>query len=266
MTGHADIEIAHDGFVATIEIQRPPHNFFDFSLIGQLADAFTALDEDPNCRAIVLAAQGKSFCAGANFGTGQSDGTGSDEFTEEGFRNTTGKLYREATRLFRARTPVVAAIQGAAVGGGLGLALVADFRVASPAARFAANFVKLGLHQGFGISVTLPRLIGHQAASHMLLSGRRVRADEALTLGLVDRVVEPHQLRDEAVSMAREIAENAPLAVVSVRETLRAGLADEVAKATERELAEQQWLRATADAAEGIKAVAERRPGQFKGV
>ncbi len=265
MSEYADIAVSIEGHVATVEIQRPPHNFFDFSLIGQLADAFAALDEDAQCRAIVLAAQGKSFCAGANFGTGQSDGSGSNEFTEEGFRNTTGKLYREAARLFGNKKPVIGAIQGAAIGGGLGLALVPDFRVASPEARFAANFVKLGIHQGFGLSITLPRLVGQQAARNMLLTGRRVRGDEALAIGLVDQLVPAQELRTAAATLAAEIAENAPLAVMSVRATLREGLAEAVAEATEHELKEQQWLRATDDAQEGIRSVAERRAGNFTG-
>ncbi len=260
---YTDISVSLQGHVATVEIQRPPHNFFDLSLIRQIADAFDALDTQVECRAIVLASQGKAFCAGANFGSGQEDGSGSSDFTEEGFQNTTGKLYQEATRLFRNKKPVIGAIQGAAIGGGLGLALVPDFRVASPAARFGANFVKLGLHQGFGISVTLPRLIGAQTASNMLLTGRRVSGEEALELGLVDQLVDADELRSSAHRLAEEIAENAPLAVMSVRATLRAGLAEAVSEATERELAEQQWLRATDDAYEGIKAVAERRPGNF---
>lgn len=265
MSEYADIAVTIEGYVATVEIQRPPHNFFDFSLIGQLADAFATLDDDAQCRAIVLAAQGKSFCAGANFGTGQSDGSGSNEFTEEGFRNTTGKLYREAARLFGNKKPVIGAIQGAAIGGGLGLALVPDFRVASPEARFAANFVKLGIHQGFGLSITLPRLIGQQAARNMLLTGRRVKGEEALALGLVDQLVAADELRTAAAALAAEIAENAPLAVMSVRATLRDGLAEAVAQATEHELKEQQWLRATEDAQEGIRSVAERRAGNFTG-
>ena len=265
MTEYTDIAVTLDEYVATVEIQRPPHNFFDFSLIGQIADAFDALDENPDCRAIVLAAQGKSFCAGANFGTGQSDGTGSEDFTEEGFRNTTGILYREAARLFGNKKPVVGAIQGAAIGGGLGLSLVPDFRIAAPEARFAANFVKLGIHQGFGISVTLPRIIGQQAATNMLYTGRRVNGEEALAIGLVDKLVDLDDLREEATRLAREIAENAPLAILSVRATMRGDLADAVATATEHELAEQQRLRATDDAAEGIRAVSERRPGNFTG-
>ena len=260
-----DLGVTVDGYVTIVEIRRPPHNFFDYSLIRQLAATFEALDEASDCRAIVLASAGKSFCAGANFGTGSDDASASEEFTEEGFQNTTGKLYSEAVRLFHCRKPVVGAIQGAAIGGGLGLALVPDFRVAAPAARFAANFVKLGLHPGFGVSVTLPRIIGEQAANNLLLTGRRVSGEEALHLGLVDRLVDAEDLRSEAVHLAAQIAENAPLAVQSVRATRRAGLADAVAEVTRHELAEQQWLRGTADAEEGIRAVAERRPGNFTG-
>jgi enoyl-CoA hydratase/carnithine racemase len=264
-TRFTDIGVTFDGHVGTVEIQRPPHNFFDFSLIGQIADAFAAMDDDMNCRAIVLAAQGKSFCAGANFGSGRSDGSGSSEFTEEGFRNTTGKLYREAVRLFSCKKPVIGAIQGAAIGGGLGLALVPDFRVVTREARFAANFAKLGIHPGFGLTVTLPRLVGQQHANLMFFTGRRLSGEEALAIGLADQLVEPDQLRAAAHALAAEIAENAPLAVVSVRATVRQGLADSVAKATEHELKEQQWLRGTKDADEGIRAVAERRPGNFVG-
>ncbi len=265
LSTYTDIGVTLDGHVATVELQRPPLNFFDFQLIQQIADAFDELDETADCRVIILASEGKAFCAGANFGTGQDDGTGSDDFSEEGFRNTTGKLYQEATRLFSNRKPIIGAIQGAAIGGGLGLSLVPDFRVASPAARFGANFVKLGIHQGFGVTVTLPRLVGNQTANNMLLTGRRVSGEEALEIGLVDRLVDAENLRSAAGELAHEIAENAPLAVMSVRATMREGLAEAVQAATVHELSEQQWLRATADAYEGIKAVSERRPGNFTG-
>ena len=262
---YADIEVRLDDFVAFIEIQRPPYNFFDLSLIKQIADALDHADRNPQCRVVVLTSAGTAFCAGANFGNGQRDSVHSPQFTEEGFQNTTGKLYSEAIRLFRNKKPIIAGIQGPAIGGGFGLACVADFRVASPKARFAANFVKLGLHQGFGISVTLPRLIGHQNAAKLLLSGRRINAEEALAVGLVDEVVAEDELHNAAIELASELAENAPLAMQSVRATMRQGLAKAVANATVHELAEQQWLRATEDAYEGIRAVNERRPGLFKG-
>lgn len=264
-TAYTDIGVSISDYVATVEIQRPPHNFFDRSLIQQIADAFESLDGNADCRAIVLAAQGKSFCAGANFGSGKDGDSGSADFTEEGFRNTTGKLYREAVRLFSCKKPVVGAIQGAAIGGGFGLSLVPDFRVVSPEARFAANFAKLGIHPGFGLTVTLPRLVGQQAANLLFLTGRRISGEEAVKIGLADVVVPAEELRAAATRLAAEIAENAPLAVVSVRATLRQGLSEKVAAATEHELKEQQWLRATADADEGIRSVAARRPGNFTG-
>ena len=265
MTEYTDIAVTTADFITVVEIQRPPTNFFDHALIRQIADAFAVADEDLNCRAIVLASQGKHFCAGANFGTGKEDDSGSGDFTEEGFRNTTGILYREGARLFTAKTPIVGAIQGAAIGGGLGLALVPDFRVAASEARFAANFVKLGIHQGFGLSVTLPRIVGQQAAAMMLLTGRRLTGEQALEIGLVDVLSDQENLRGEAIKLAQEIAENAPLAIASVRATLRASLAEEVIQATEHELKEQQRLRATEDSQEGIRAVAERRAGNFQG-
>jgi enoyl-CoA hydratase/carnithine racemase len=159
----------------------------------------------------------------------------------------------------------VAAVQGAAVGAGLGLALIADFRVAAPEARFAANFTKLGFHPGFGLTHTLPRLIGQQAAAHMFLTGGRYDASEALRMGLVDEITDQENLLPTALKLAAEIAENAPLAVRSTRKTLRADLAAAVRKATDNEFAEQQWLMKTDDFKEGVKSVTERRPGDFKG-
>jgi len=180
----SDVTVAlDDAHVATVEIHRPPANYFDAALIRELAAAYEALDVDPSCRAIVLCSEGKHFCAGANLGAA---GSPADE---------PRSLYREALRLYGAATPVIAAIQGAAVGGGLGLALSADFRVASGASRFSANFARLGFHHGFGLSVTLPALAGQQAALDLLLTGRRVPGEEALSLGLCDRLVEDGEIR-----------------------------------------------------------------------
>jgi enoyl-CoA hydratase/carnithine racemase len=173
------VTLAED-FVANVEIRRPPNNHFDAALIASLADAFEALDEDPRCRTVVLCAEGKHFCAGANLG-GPGPGGGRAA-------GSAGDLYDEAVRLFQTRTPVVAAVQGAAVGGGLGLALLADFRVAAPEARFSANFARLGFHHGFGLSVTLPALVGQQRALEMLYTGVRLKGEEALAIGLCDRL------------------------------------------------------------------------------
>ena len=154
-------------------------------------------------------------------------------------------------------------MQGAAIGGGLGLALAADFRVVAPEARLSANFARLGFHQGFGLSVTLPRLVGHQRAAELLYTGRRVDGDEALAMGLADRLVPLDEVRDAAFAFAADIAASAPLAVESIRATLRGDLAEQVAAATDHEMAEQLRLRRTADFAEGAKAMSERRTPRF---
>lgn len=258
--GDATVELSKD-YVATVEIHRPPHNYFDDALIRSLADAFEALDKEAQCRTIVLAAEGKSFCAGANFQSRPENNPLNQSQTPAG----SNPLYLEAVRLFRCKKPVIAAIQGAAIGGGLGLSLVADFRVAAPEARFAGNFVKIGIHPGFGLTYTLPRLIGPQRAALMLLSGRRIDGETAVAWGLADQLSSLDKLRTDAHALAAEIAESAPLALISTRATLRDKLADMVEAQTRHELKEQTWLMKTEDHREGVKAVAERRAGNFTG-
>jgi enoyl-CoA hydratase/carnithine racemase len=160
---------------------------------------------------------------------------------------------------------VVAAVQGAAVGGGLGLACSADFRVGAPEARFAANFARLGFHQGFGLSVTLPAIVGNQRALELLYTGRRIPGEEAHRIGLCDRLAPLSEVRGAAHELAGEIAVSGPLAIRSIRQTMRGHLADAVAAATDREDAEQIRLRATEDFQEGVRAMAERRTPQFSG-
>lgn len=257
-----DIQVTTKDLVTTIEITRPPHNFFDYSLIKQIADAFDEIDANPESRAILLCSQGKSFCAGANFGDGsgvKSDGS------VDGAENTggAGHLYYEAVRTFRNKKPIVAAVQGAAIGGGFGLAMMPDFRFAAPEARFAANFTRLGFHPGFGLTTTVPRIIGPSKAAMMFYTSRRIKGEEALELGIVDQLVPLDELREAAWAFAREIATNAPLAVEATRATMRAGLADAVKAATDHELVEQVRLRKTEDFKEGIAATSDRRIPNF---
>lgn len=251
------IKVELDGHVALVEFSNPPTNFVNIPMMSGMADALEALDADPQVRAVVLASTGKAFCAGADL----ASPTGVGGSGMQGI----SPLYHEAVRLFSTQKPIVAAVQGAAVGAGLGLALVADYRVATPEARFTANFVKLGFHPGFGLTYTLPRLIGEQRASLMFLTGRRVKPEDGLGWGLVDEIAPAERLREAAFQLANEIAENAPLAIVSTRKTLREGLAAAVKKQTDHELEQQTILRATEDFAEGVRAVNERRPGRFVG-
>lgn len=252
-----DVHITRDGHVATVTIRKPPHNSVSVELMRDLANALEGLDQENGIRAVVLVTEGSSFCAGADLSR-RAEEVGLDA-------PKSNPLYAEAMRLYSTDLPIVAAIQGPAVGAGLGLALVADFRIAAPEAKFAANFTKLGFHPGFGLTHTLPRLIGRQHAADMFLTGRRVKAEEALAWGLIDQLMPSDKLLPTAAALAAEIAANAPLAVRSTRKTLRSGLAEGVKAATDREFTEQQWLMKTDDFKEGVKSVAERRPGNFKG-
>ena len=259
----SDIGIEKSGHVALVEIRRPPSNFFDIPLIKEIAEAFESFDEDVDIRAVVLAAQGKAFCAGANFGDGSTLDAQGRRSNEPG--PGVAPLYIEGNRLFRTQKPIIAAIHGAAVGGGLGLAMVADFRVTCPEARFCANFTRLGFHPGFGLTVTLPAVIGQTKAALMFYTSRRVTGEEAYTMGLADVLVPQQDVREAAIKLASEISENSPLGLIATRMTMRGDIADRVRKATDHELEQQTRLRKTEDFKEGVKSVFERRLPNFKG-
>ena len=256
---YGDVAVTRlDGHVAQCEIKRPPNNFFDHQLIKDLATCFEDIDKQNDIRAIVLCSEGKHFCAGANFGS--SVRAAELEQRTESDRNP---LYDEAVRLFRCNKPVIAAVQGAAVGGGFGLALMADFRVVCPATRMTANFVKLGFTPGFGLTHTLERIVGAQKANLMFLTGKRINGETAQEWGLGDIYTDTDNVRSAAIELAQEIAENAPLALLSVREQMRPNIAEAVNDVTTIESREQKWLQQTSDHKEGIKAVAEKRAGNF---
>jgi 2-(1,2-epoxy-1,2-dihydrophenyl)acetyl-CoA isomerase len=240
-----------DSQVYLVGLHRPPNNFFDTALLGALADAYEQLASDTPCRAIVLHSEGRHFCAGLDFAQNKDQDIAA--------------LYHHALRLFAAPLPVVAAVQGGAIGGGLGLALSADFRVATPASRFSANFSRLGFHHGFALTVTLPRLVGEQRAADLLYTGRRVDGAEAHALGLCDQLVDPTELLPAATAYASVLASSGPLAIRSIRATLRRGLVDRLRLAMEHECAEQERLRGSSDFAEGIAASAARREPRFRG-
>ncbi|HUO39990.1 MAG TPA: enoyl-CoA hydratase/isomerase family protein, partial [Mycobacterium sp.] len=200
-----DVTVDLTDHVALVEIHRPPNNYFDTALIKSIADADERLDDDVECRTIVLCAEGKHFCAGADFSRPADD------------RMSPNELYAQAIRLFRTSKPIVAAVQGAAIGGGLGLALSADFRVAAPSSRFAANFSRLGFHPGFGITATLPRVVGQQRALEWTLTGERFGGEIGYAAGLFDELATDGDVRPAAMRFAERIAASAPLALTSIR-------------------------------------------------
>ena len=225
MVTNTEIKVERDGHVVRIVLTRPPHNYVDPPTMQRLADVLLQLDEDDACRAVVLSSGADAFCAGANFNDGSNAGTAVDP----------APFYVHAMRLFRNRKPIVAAVEGAAVGAGLGLALVADFRVTCPQARFSANFNRLGFHPGFGLSLTLPRLIGAQKAGLLFYTGRRIGGAEAVAIGLADELVDMAQVGARAMALAQQ------------------------------ELAIQLDQFRTEDFREGVAAMAARRLPVFKG-
>src|SRR3979411_3013721 len=266
MSKFTDIGVEKTGHVTTIEIQRPPLNFFDISLINQIADALTDIDNDPEARAVVLAAQGKAFCAGANFSDpARQEAEGRESADPASGLGQISHLYIQAVRIFRNKKPIVAAVHGAAIGGGLGLAVSADFRGTRPGARLAGTFPKLGFHPGFGLTATLPELVGKNNAELIFYTSRRVTGEEATRMGLANMCVPQDQVRAEAMKLAAEIAECSPLGLISTRAPIAAGLAHRVLAATNHELVEQNRLRTTEDFKEGVKATAERRVANFRG-
>ena len=252
------LHVSREGHVAIVELRQPPHNFFDLEMIGGVATAFENLEADPECRSIVLCAQGSSFCAGADFAR-------RDATPRDGGPRMVNPLYAEAIRMASCSKPVVAAVHGPAVGGGLGLAVVADFRVTCPEARFSANFTRLGIHPGFGLTVMLPRLIGQQKAAMLFYTGRRIGGEEAVAIAPASVLVPEGQGRAYARELAAEIAESAPLAVQAARATLRAGLVEQIRSAVARESIEQNRNFLSEDFKEGVKAMAERRTPTFTG-
>ena len=241
-------------YTATIKINRPPHNFFDTKLISQIADILEEMDNENQCRSIILCSEGKNFCAGADFS--KSNFTNGDNIYEN--------LYKQALRLFKTDKPIIASIQGAAIGGGLGVALAADFRITCKEAKFSANFGKLGFHQGFGTTITLPRVVGSQKAKLMLLTSQRINGVEAYNIGLADYLVEHSELINKAIILSKEINTSGPLAIKAIRNTLNKGLADKIEEAVKIEAREQNILRGTSDFKEGINASINRREPIFK--
>jgi 2-(1,2-epoxy-1,2-dihydrophenyl)acetyl-CoA isomerase len=252
---YGDIRVTQiSEYVALVELNRPPDNYFDVVLVGELATVLETIASEEQFRAVVLGSIGRHFCAGSKLSGKPAPGAENQVH-----------IYDMAIRVFAAKIPIIAAVEGAAIGGGLGLALAADFRVGAAEARFSANFAKLGFHHGFGLTTTLPRLVGQQRAAEILMTGKRLGGELAYEIGLLDRLVPLNAVRAEALSLATEIATSAPLAVRSIRNALRAELVEQVASSLKAEWSAQQALMDTEDYREGVRAMRERRIPMFTG-
>jgi 2-(1,2-epoxy-1,2-dihydrophenyl)acetyl-CoA isomerase len=233
----SDIEVELRGEVGVVALNRPPHNFMDAQLIADLVRALHGLQG--RVGAAVLCANGRNFCAGADVTK-----RGSSSHADDGRH-----LYDHAFDLYAQPLPLVAAVQGKTVGGGVGVAITADLRVGTPETSFRVNFAEIGIHPGFGLSATLPELVGAGPARDMFLTSRPVKGEEALRLGLLDRLVDEDPLA-AAVEIAQQIARTPAGAAESVRATLRRRILAELPAVMAHERAEQDRLVANLGAAD----------------
>jgi enoyl-CoA hydratase len=244
----------HQGPVTLLTISHPPVNSISRGVAQGLLEGLGQAEADSSCRAVVLTGEGsRFFSAGADvteFGRGEGETTASMEVTR---------------RLEASRLPVVAAINGIAFGGGCEMALACDIRVAAEEARLGQPEVKLGIMPGWGGTQRLPRLIGPGRAMELLLTGDPIDAGEALRCGLVTRVVPAAQLAQEAMGLARLLAERPPLAIAAIKRSVRRGLEGSLEAGLRLESEEFARLFGTEDAREGVAAFLEKRQPAWKG-
>lgn len=250
------------GHVAVITLNRPDNRN---SMTPELFAAFEAIIDrvraDAEVRCVVLTGRGRCFSSGADFKSQiQSDAGGATLSHERSYA-----MYMPFLKVLDIEVPVIGALNGHAVGGGFGLSLVCDLRIANRGSKYGANFARLGLSSGMGISYILPRLVGPACASELMLTGRLVLGDEAESIGLVNRAVETDEVLPVALEMAQAIAKNAPIAVRFIKKSIYEGLGWEVRRAAFQEAMAQAITIDTEDVNEGIAALLEKRDPVFHG-
>ena len=263
----ADLRLDHPAEgVARLTLDRPARlNALTWDTIEEVHAALRLVGSDEGARVLVLTGAGRGFCAGLDIRQ-RDDALGVDDDVLDVYRRQE-LVASLATALRELPQPVIAAVNGPASGGGFALALAADVRLCAPEARFNAAFVRIGLSGcDVGVSYLLPRIVGLGIASELLLTGRQVDADEALRIGLANRVVAADALEAEALALAAEIAANSPWGVAMTKQVLRRNAdATSLEAAIELENRTQVLATRTHDAREAVAAFRERRPARFAG-
>jgi enoyl-CoA hydratase/carnithine racemase len=268
-----------DGRIATVTLNRPENrNSMTPDVMRRFRACIAEARADAGLRCLVITGRGASFCAGADFrGGGPARGVGDAERGGETGAGAPAEApaalpherafatYAPFLDVADVEVPTIAAMNGHAIGGGLGLALVCDLRVASRDARYGANFARLGFHSGMAISYLLPRLVGVPQAVDLLLTGRLVSGAEAAAIGLAHEAVAAEEVAAAARRRAEAIAEAAPLAVRGMKQSLYRGLGWDPREAARREAFAQAETLASEDAREGIRALLEKRAPVFRG-
>jgi enoyl-CoA hydratase/carnithine racemase len=255
------VERPRDG-VVLVTLNRPDRmNAITFQMFDEMHDLCRALLADRDARAVVITGAGRGFCAGLDLDDAETLPDMTPHEMMLGQQHWAGAF----VNFHELPQPVIAAVNGPAAGGGLGLALAADIRLASPTARFNAAFVRIGLSAGdVGVSWSLPRVVGLGRAAEIMLTGRFVDAEEAATIGLVNRVVPEDALLDEAFAVAEQIAANTPFGVTLTKRVLNANVdAGSLSQAVEVENRGQTLATRGQDFREALAAFREKRPAKL---
>jgi enoyl-CoA hydratase/carnithine racemase len=257
----ADLDYTVADGIATITLNRPHRkNAFTLAMLDAWAEALRSARTDPEVRVVLITGAGDAFCAGVDL----------DDFSEitatlarqEVLQN---RVHRVAAAALELDKPLIAAVDGVAVGAGMDMALACDIRLASTRARFSEAYVRVGLIPGDGGAHLLPRIVGQARALELLWTGRWVDAEEALTLGLVLSVYDPSGLAEAAQALCRNLADGPPVAIRAIKRLVRNGERVDFATSLSMVAAEQAVVQSTHDSAEAIAAFREKRVPSFTG-
>lgn len=267
---HVIREVNRENGVATLTLNRPDRlNSLSNDLLSSLAAELAAVADDDSIRAVILTGSGRAFCAGADtdeMAGGEGDGPhkpgeGGPEALRRGFR-----LARKVILgVYEMEKPVIAAVNGPAVGAGFDLACACDIRIASESARFMAAYVHVGLFPGYGGTWLYPRLVGSAKAAELMFTGNYMEVDEAFRLGMVNQVVPAEELIETANKMARKIAAGPPIAIRLAKTMMRRGMSMDLETSLEMSAAVESITLSSYDHLEGMQALRQKRRPKFKG-
>jgi len=257
------LEGKHDG-IATLVLNRPERlNALNNELAMALNDALSRIAQDQSVSVVVITGAGRAFCAGGDLGAlGKSRQSGTIKEVEPLLRAGMQMVLKMRTM----PQPVIAAVNGAAAGAGLNIALAADIRIAAEEATFGQTFSKVGLFPDYGGTYFLPQLVGRAKAAELFYTGDIIDAKSALAIGLVNQVVSGARLEAEVKALAQKIAHGPALAIRAVKRVLFADGEKELAQALDNEVQEQMRCFLSEDCNEGIRAFFEKRPPKFQGM
>jgi 2-(1,2-epoxy-1,2-dihydrophenyl)acetyl-CoA isomerase len=257
------IKTEADNNITTITLNRPEKlNAFSGTMREDLLAALHSAAGDPGCRVVVITGAGRAFCAGGDveYMSGlQKNGN------VDAFRKLLDAGRDVVTTIVEMAKPVIASVNGVAAGAGCNLALACDYRIASDVARLGETFVRIGIHPDWGGTWFLPRLVGLSRALELLMTGRMVDAAEALSIGMVDRVVPASELTLQTTTLARTIAEGPPIAIADIKRALAASRTNALREQVDLESEHQLRAFRSNDAAEGLSALFEKRAARFEG-